>query len=24
VQEPPSGRWRYRASDQLLAFLEGL
>lgn len=24
VQEPASGRWRYRASDQLLAFLEGL
>lgn len=24
VHEPHSGRWRYRASDQLLAFLEGL
>ena len=24
VQEPPSGRWRYRPSDHLLAFLEGL
>ena len=24
VEAPSSGRWRYRASDQLLAFLEGL
>jgi len=24
MQDPPSGRWRYHASDRLLAFLEGL